>query len=59
MLWKVQQWLKEKSQSQNILAHCFVLDQGKTETTWDTQLTICSGTGACSMSLFMFVKQTG
>ena len=59
IFWKVQQWFKEKSQSQNLPAHCFVSAQGKIRTTWDTQLTTCSRTGACSMSIFMFAKQIG
>ena len=59
MVWKQYKWLKEKDQAKNLAAQCFVSAQDKADTTWGSQLTTCSRTGACDMSPWIFAKQIG
>ena len=51
--------VKREKPVKKLPAHCFVSLQGKMEETWGSQLTTCSRTGACNMSLCIFAKQIG
>ncbi len=59
IFWTLYKWSKETDLSRFLPTHCLCQPQGKTETIWDSQLTTCSRTGACSVSLRMFAKQIG